>query len=72
LGWHELAGRLLEQQRDPRPMLVALTDWAHESARRRAHDAGFQRYLLKPVTREAMESVLAALTPGGTLGPPST
>jgi CheY-like chemotaxis protein len=66
IGGHELAGRLLEQQRDPRPMLVALTAWAQESDQHRAHDAGFQRYLLKPVTREAMEGVLAALTPVAT------
>jgi PAS domain S-box-containing protein len=71
LGGYELAGMLLEQQRDPQPMLVALTDWAKESDRQRVHDAGFQRYLLKPVTREAMEGVLVALTSVATRDSPS-
>jgi CheY-like chemotaxis protein/two-component sensor histidine kinase len=68
ISGYELAGRLLEQQRDAQPMLVALTDWAQERARQRARDAGFQRYLLKPVTREAMEGVLSALTAVATRG----
>jgi DNA-binding response OmpR family regulator len=71
IGGYELAGRLLEQQRDAEPTLVALTDWAQESDRQRVQDAGFDRYLLKPVTREAMEGVLAALAPITTRGTPS-
>jgi PAS domain S-box-containing protein len=71
INGYELAGRLLEQQRDAQPMLVALTDWAQESGRQRAQAAGFRRYLLKPVTREAVEGMLAALSPGEDRGPPS-
>jgi CheY-like chemotaxis protein len=62
VGGYELAGKLLEQQHEARPILIALTDWGHESDRQRAKEAGFQRYLLKPVTRESVEGVLAGLT----------
>jgi PAS domain S-box-containing protein len=58
---YELAERLLAQLREAPPMLVALTGWAQISGKKRAQDAGFQRYLLKPVTREAVEGVLATL-----------
>jgi CheY-like chemotaxis protein len=70
-GGYELARKLREQQRDAQPMLVALTDWAHESDQQRALDAGFQRYLLKPITREALEDVLASLTSAATGDTPS-
>jgi PAS domain S-box-containing protein len=62
IGGYELAGKLLEQQDEVRPILVALTGWGHESDRQHAKDAGFQRYLLKPVTRDSVEGVLASLT----------
>jgi CheY-like chemotaxis protein len=62
IGGYDLAGKLIEQQREVRPVLIALTDWAHESDRRRAEGAGFQSYLLKPVTRESVERVLTSLT----------
>jgi PAS domain S-box-containing protein len=65
MNGYELAKRLLEQQREAPPMLVALTAWARTGDQKRAQDAGFQRYLLKPVTREAVEGVLAILTPFG-------
>jgi PAS domain S-box-containing protein len=62
IGGYELAGKLLEQQTVLRPILIALTDWGHESDRQHAKEAGFQRYLLKPVTRDSVEAVLAGLT----------
>jgi PAS domain S-box-containing protein len=71
IAGYELAGRLIEQQGDPSPMLVAMTDWAQESGQQRARDAGFRRYLLKPATRETMEGVLAALPPVAPPGKPS-
>jgi CheY-like chemotaxis protein len=53
IGGYELAGSLLEQQREARPMLVAMTGLAQEADRQRAQDTGFESDLLKPVTREA-------------------
>jgi PAS domain S-box-containing protein len=64
----ELARRLLEQQHDAPPTLVAVTGWERATDKRRARDAGCHQYLVKPVTREALESLLAGLAPKGTDG----
>jgi PAS domain S-box-containing protein len=64
----EVARRLLEQQVDAPPRLVALTGWARESDKQRAQDAGFYRYIVKPVTHKALESLLQDLPLGGTNG----
>jgi PAS domain S-box-containing protein len=39
-------------------LLVAVTGWGQSEDRQRAFDAGFDQHLAKPVTAEAMESVL--------------
>jgi PAS domain S-box-containing protein len=65
----EVGRRLLEQQRDAPPRLVALTGWARENDKERVQDAGFYRYLVKPVTHKALESLLEDLAVGGMNGP---
>jgi PAS domain S-box-containing protein len=60
---YELAARLHHEQRDPPPMLVALTGWGHDRDKQRAQDAGFQRYIAKPLTSEVLEGLLAACAP---------
>jgi PAS domain S-box-containing protein len=69
---HDLAACLLEQQRDVPPMLVALTDWAWNCDQQRAKKAGFIRYLMKPVTPEAVEDLLAIFAQDPTRSPTST
>jgi two-component system CheB/CheR fusion protein len=44
-------------------MLVALTGWGQDSDRRRSKAAGFDYHLVKPVTLEALMSVLSSLEP---------
>lgn len=69
MNGYEVAHRLLEQQDDPPPKIVALTGWGRESDKQRAQDAGFYRYVVKPLTREALESLLAGFARGtGTSG----
>jgi CheY-like chemotaxis protein len=58
MSGYEVARRLLEQQRDAPPSLVALTSWGRDDDKQRAQDAGFCRYLIKPVTRETLEGLL--------------
>jgi DNA-binding response OmpR family regulator len=41
--------------------LVALSGWGQEEHKARARDAGFDHYLVKPVSVEALERVLASL-----------
>lgn len=42
-------------------VLVALTGYGQESNRRRAREAGFDDYLVKPVSLEALQKMLASL-----------
>jgi PAS domain S-box-containing protein len=64
MNGYDVAHNLREQQKDPAPKIVALTGWGQESDKIRASDAGFHRYLVKPLTREALESVLGLLETG--------
>jgi len=43
-------------------MLVAVTGWGREDDRKRAFAAGFNLHLTKPITAEALESLLHALS----------
>jgi signal transduction histidine kinase len=45
-------------------VLVALTGWGGDADRRRAREAGFDRYLVKPVTVEALRGLLSGAPPG--------
>jgi CheY-like chemotaxis protein len=46
-----------------RTRLMALTDHSEHPGRDRARTSGFERYLVKPVTVEALQEVLAAQSP---------
>jgi CheY-like chemotaxis protein len=41
-----------------RARLLALTDFGEHPARERARSSGFERYIVKPVTLEALQEVL--------------
>jgi CheY-like chemotaxis protein len=43
-------------------MLVALTGWGQESDRRRAHEAGFDAHLTKPVDLDRLGKLLGECT----------
>jgi signal transduction histidine kinase len=42
-------------------LLVALTGWGHEEARRRTEEAGFDRHMIKPVDLGALRELIASL-----------
>jgi PAS domain S-box-containing protein len=42
-------------------ILVALTGWGQDEARLRSHEAGFTHHLVKPVSPDALESLLGPL-----------
>jgi two-component system, sensor histidine kinase len=62
---YELARRIraLAQQHpgQARPCLVALTGYGHDSDKERAHQAGFDHHLVKPLDPDALLAVLDAL-----------
>jgi PAS domain S-box-containing protein len=41
------------------PVIVALTGWGQDEDRRRSHEAGFDRHLVKPIEPAALEKLLA-------------
>ena len=55
---YELARRLRTEHGPDRPYLVAFTGFGQDGAARNALEAGFNRYLAKPATPEALEDVL--------------
>jgi two-component system CheB/CheR fusion protein len=65
---YEVARRLLEQQGDAPPRLIAVTGWGRAGDKERAKDAGFRRYVVKPMTRKTLESLLEDFSRGGTNG----
>lgn len=67
MGGLEAVGRLREMEAargGGRTPMVALSSHEDADTRRRALDAGFDRYLTKPVTREAIQQALVELHQG--------
>jgi len=56
---YELARRIRAELNDRRPLLVAVTGYGLPEDRRRAHDAGFDVHLVKPVDSAQLAQVLA-------------
>jgi DNA-binding response OmpR family regulator len=54
----EIARQLREQLRQSCPMLVAVTAWHQEAARRLGRLAGFNHYLTKPYSPEELLQIL--------------
>ncbi len=62
LNGYEAARRIREQQSQKRrPLLVALTGWGRDDARRRSEEAGFDAHLVKPVGDAVLGRLLVEL-----------
>jgi signal transduction histidine kinase len=57
---YEVARRLRAEPATAECVLVALTGWGQENDRRRGREAGFDRHLVKPVSPEDIEGILAS------------
>ena len=57
---HELAKRI-RQLVAPNPVLVALSGYGQEEDRRRGIDAGFDHYLVKPTSIDALRQLLTTV-----------
>jgi CheY-like chemotaxis protein len=55
---YELARRMRAESWGKRAFLVALTGWGQDQHRRRSHEAGFDRHMIKPADAEALRGVL--------------
>jgi hypothetical protein len=60
LNGYEVARRLRSEAAGRSYLLVALTGWGQEEDRTRAHAAGFDHHLVKPVDLEQLGRILAA------------
>jgi len=63
----EVARRLRADPAFAEVLLVAMTGYGREDDRRRSHEAGFDRHLVKPVSLDALDALLA-LSGDGALG----
>jgi CheY-like chemotaxis protein len=54
----EVARQLAEVARPLRPRLIALTNYPEHLGREAARLAGFERYLVKPISQEELDKVL--------------
>lgn len=59
---YELACRVRALPGGEAAFIVAVTGDAQENDRRRAHEAGFDAHVTKPVARHALESILQILS----------
>ena len=57
---YEVARHLREDPSTSRAVIVALTGYGQEEDRRRAHEAGFDQHLTKPVELEQLQNLLDA------------
>ncbi len=57
----EAAHRMRKQPGGQNRLIVALTGWGQEEDRRRAHEAGFDQHIVKPVNPETLEQLLDEL-----------
>jgi CheY-like chemotaxis protein len=59
---YEVARRIREQPWGADIHLVALTGWGQQADKRHAEEAGFDVHLVKPVSPEALERLLASVS----------
>ena len=63
MNGYEVAGRLRSMPQFDQTLLVAVTGYGQADDRRRAHEAGFDHHLVKPVFFDALQQLLAAPQP---------
>jgi CheY-like chemotaxis protein/two-component sensor histidine kinase len=61
LNGYEACRQIREQPWSKGMVLIAVTGWGQEEARRRSHEAGFDKHMVKPVDPQALMKMLAGL-----------
>jgi CheY-like chemotaxis protein len=61
LDGYQACRRIREQVWGKAVVLIAMTGWGQEEDRRRSHEAGFDRHLVKPVDPATVMRMLADL-----------
>jgi len=61
LNGYEACRRIRNEPWGQRIVLIAVTGWGQDEDRRRSHEAGFDRHLVKPVDPQALMTILAGI-----------
>jgi CheY-like chemotaxis protein len=61
MNGYEVARRLRQDSVGRTPLLVAVTGWGQDDDRRRAHEAGFDHHLVKPIDFGELDRLLRSL-----------
>lgn len=62
MGGHEAASALRSRFPERRPTIIALTGWGQREDRRKAREAGFDHYLVKPLQFDMLRDILRTVT----------
>jgi CheY-like chemotaxis protein len=62
MNGYEVAAKLRAQPWAEQVILVAVTGWGQNEDRQRAHDAGFDCHMVKPIDPESLTTTLAGLS----------
>jgi PAS domain S-box-containing protein len=68
---YEVARRIRARGSEPRPLLVGISGYGFDADHRRAKDAGFDLYLVKPVDPQLLEKLVQQWSRGRQISPPS-
>jgi two-component system, chemotaxis family, CheB/CheR fusion protein len=63
MSGYDLAARIRATPWGRATILVAVTGWGQESDRERAFSSGFDYHLTKPISTDALETLLQSLRP---------
>lgn len=63
INGYDLAQRLRQMPATAHSTLIAVTGWGQEKDRQRAHEAGFDHHMVKPVDPNAIETLLRTARP---------
>jgi CheY-like chemotaxis protein len=63
MNGYDAARRIRSEPWGREMMLIALTGWGQDEDKRRAHEAGFDHHLTKPVDADELEKLVASARP---------
>ena len=63
MNGYDAARRIRAQSWGHRVILVAVTGWGQDEDRRKAHEAGFNCHMVKPVDPAHLMTLLSSLSP---------
>jgi CheY-like chemotaxis protein len=63
MNGYQVAQRIRAEPWGTSILLIAVTGWGQDEDKRKAHEAGFNQHLIKPVDPDTLEALMAAAAP---------